>query len=207
MKVQSFFPSFIQQSPIKIPGLSLLRQNQEFLHEILTIRDLDQLGQKWSARNYQGGYTSYGSMNELHKFSTTFELLQKQIDIQAKAFAKHLEMDLQGRKLVMTSLWANVMPANVVHTMHIHPLSTISGTYYVQTPPKSSALKFEDPRLVGFMASPPRKHNARPENQRFISIQPKAGDVILFESWMRHEVPPNQSKQDRVSISFNYDWI
>jgi uncharacterized protein (TIGR02466 family) len=57
------------------------------------------------------------------------------------------------------------------------------------------------------MASPPRKSNARPENQRFISLQPKAGEIILFESWMRHEVPPNSSKQERVSLSFNYDWI
>ncbi len=185
----------------------MARQNQEFLQEILTIQELDHHGRKWSARHYIGGYTSYASMNELHKFSTTFEILKKQIDLQVKVFARHLEMDLQGRKLVMTSLWANVMPANVVHTMHIHPLSTISGTYYVQTPPKASALKFEDPRLVGFMASPPRKALARPENQRFISLQPKAGDLILFESWMRHEVPPNLSKQARVSLSFNYDWI
>jgi uncharacterized protein (TIGR02466 family) len=207
MKIQNLFPSFVLQSQIRVPGTSLSRQNQEFLKEILTIRDLDEAGRKWSAKNYPGGYTSYSSMCELHKFSTTFEVLRRQIDLEVKAFAKHLELDLQGRKLVMTSLWANVMPSNVVHTMHIHPLSAISGTYYVQTPPKCSALKFEDPRLVGFMASPPRKTKARPENQRFISFQPKAGELILFESWMRHEVPPNPSQQERVSLSFNYDWI
>ena len=207
MKIRSLFPSFVYQGPLKIPGLSIARQNQEFLQEILTIRDLDSQGRKWSAQNYLGGYTSYGSMNELHRFSTTFEILKKQIDQQVKKFAQHMEMDLQGRKLVMTSLWANIMPSNVVHTMHIHPLSTISGTYYVQTPANCSALKFEDPRLVGFMASPPRKTKARPDNQRFISLQPKAGEIILFESWMRHEVPPNRAKQDRISLSFNYDWI
>lgn len=207
MKIHSFFPSFVYQGPLKIPGLSIARQNKEFLHEIQTIQEIDSQGQKWSAKNYPGGYTSYGSMNELHRFSTNFENLKKQIDLEVKKFAQHLEMDLQGRKLVMTSLWANVMPSTVVHTMHIHPLSTISGTYYVQTPTNCSALKFEDPRLVGFMASPPRKPKARAENQRFISLQPKAGDIILFESWMRHEVPPNPAKQERVSLSFNYDWI
>ncbi len=207
MKFQTLFPSLISQGALRLPGLSINRQNKEFTDEIQKIREIDHLGQKWSQTNYPGGYTSYASMNELHKFSTTFEILKKQIDKEVQAFAKQLEMDLQGRKLIMTSLWANVMPSHVVHTMHIHPLSTISGTYYVQTPPKSSAIKFEDPRLVGFMASPPRKVRARPENQRFISVQPKAGDLILFESWMRHEVPPNQSKFDRISLSFNYDWI
>jgi uncharacterized protein (TIGR02466 family) len=207
MKIHQFFPSFVWQGALKFPGISTNRQNKDFLQEIATIRDLDHQGQKWSAKNYPGGYTSYGSMNELHRFSTTFEILKKQIDLEVKKIAKHLELDLQGRKLVMTSLWANVMPAQVTHSMHIHPLSTLSGTYYVQVPPRCSALKFEDPRLVGFMASPPRKTKARAENQRFISLQPKAGEIILFESWMRHEVPPNTSKEERVSLSFNYDWI
>ena len=32
----------------------------------------------------------------------------------------------------------------------------------------------------------------------------EAGNVILFESWLRHEVPTNQAKTERISISFNY---
>ena len=183
------------------------KQNRELVEEIQTISEIDEKGQKWSRKNYPGGYTSYATYNQLHRFSTTFENLRKKIDLEVRKFAQWLEMDLQGRKLLMTSLWANQMPTSVVHGMHIHPLSTISGTYYVQTPKNCSAIKFEDPRLVNFMASPPRKPKAKPENQRFISIQPKAGDLILFESWLRHEVPPNPSKAERVSLSFNYDWI
>lgn len=207
MKNHLVFPSFIYQSKLRFKGISTPRQNQDLLTEILKIREIDERGQKWSAKNYPGGYTSYATMNELHKFSTTFEDLKNSLDQEVKKFAQLLEMDLQGRKLVLTTLWANVMPTQVVHSMHIHPLSTISGTYYVQTPKNCSAIKFEDPRLVNFMASPPRKPKAKPENQRFISIQPQAGEVILFESWMRHEVPPNSSSQERVSLSFNYDWI
>jgi uncharacterized protein (TIGR02466 family) len=30
--------------------------------------------------------------------------------------------------------------------------------------------------------------------------------VVLFESWLRHEVAANQAEEDRVSISFNYHW-
>src|SRR5262249_51581614 len=154
-------------------GISPLKMSQELLQEIRQIQSMDEAGQKWSRKNYPGGYTSYASMSELHRFSTTFELLQKDIDVHVKEFAKTLEMDLQKRKLIMTSLWVNMMPKGVVHTMHIHPLSTISGTYYVQTPANSSALKLEDPRLVNFMASPPRKSKAKMENQRFVFLQPK----------------------------------
>jgi uncharacterized protein (TIGR02466 family) len=33
-----------------------------------------------------------------------------------------------------------------------------------------------------------------------------AGKVVLFESWLRHEVPPNPRDAERVSVSFNYHW-
>jgi uncharacterized protein (TIGR02466 family) len=29
----------------------------------------------------------------------------------------------------------------------------------------------------------------------------------LFESWLRHEVPPNPAASERISISFNYAWV
>jgi uncharacterized protein (TIGR02466 family) len=207
MAIHSFFPSSVVQSNLRFRGRSLIRQNKELLEEIRKIQKIDDRGREWSENHYPGGYTSYDSFNELHKFSTSFQELQELIDVEVRKFSRHLEMDLQGRKLTLTNMWVNVMPSQVVHTMHIHPLSTISGTYYVQTPKDCSAIKFEDPRLGFFMASPPRKSSAKPDNQRFISIQPKAGQIILFESWMRHEVPPNSSKQERVSVSFNYDWI
>lgn len=204
--IQTLFPSyFMQQSlALKMPMKAFLK---DLVQEIRQIQDIDEKGQAWSEKNYPGGYTSYGSMDQLHQFSTTFQILQKEIDKQVASFAKKAEMDLGKRKLVMTSFWANIMPPGVTHTMHIHPLSTISGTFYVQTPKNCSALKFEDPRLVNFMASPPRKSSAGRDNQRFVSIQPVAGQIVLFESWMRHEVPSNQSKEDRISLSFNYDWI
>jgi len=207
MPIRSFFPSFVSVSPVKFKTQSNIKKNQELREEILKIRELDDKGQKWSRQNYSGGYTSYASMNRLDQFSTTFSELRNALDQNIQDFARHLELELSGRKLVMTNLWANVMNTGTVHSMHLHPLSVISGTYYVQTPKKCSALKFEDPRLVQFMGSPPRKSKARAENQRFISLEAKAGQVILFESWMKHEVPPNPSRQERISLSFNYDWI
>ncbi|MFS4459945.1 TIGR02466 family protein [Bdellovibrio sp. HCB2-146] len=203
--IKSLFPTFIYDAPLKTQGLTQL--NKELKAEALKIAEIDEEGQAWSKKNYPGGFTSYGSMAQLHLFSTTFELLKKDLDKHVAKFVKHLEMDINPKELQMSSCWVNVMPTSVYHSMHIHPLSVISGTYYVQTPKNCSAIKFEDPRMVGFMASPPRKHNAKPHNQRFHSIEPKAGNVILFESWQRHEVPANESTQERISISFNYDWV
>jgi uncharacterized protein (TIGR02466 family) len=38
-------------------------------------------------------------------------------------------------------------------------------------------------------------------------VAAKVGQVVLFESWLRHEVPPNPSKAPRISISFNFSWF
>jgi uncharacterized protein (TIGR02466 family) len=115
-----------------------------------------------------------------------------------KSFARSLDYDLRGRTVAITDCWLNVMPSGVVHSLHLHPTSFISGTYYVQVPKGAGALKFEDPRLSRMMAAPPR--NA------FVTMPARAGDVVLFESWLRHEVPPARYAGDRVSISFNYAW-
>lgn len=207
MKKHSLFPSLVYQNNLKFKGISVQRKNSELVEEILKIREIDEAGQKWSKKNYVGGYTSYASVNQLHKFSTSFEEIEKLIDKEVQIFAKMLDMNLGNGKLRLTHLWANVMKPTVTHSMHIHPLSVISGTYYVKTPQDCSSIKFEDPRMVYFMASPPRKERAHLDNQRFFSIEPMAGQVVLFESWMRHEVPPNKAKQERISLSFNYEWV
>ena len=57
------------------------------------------------------------------------------------------------------------------------------------------------------MAAPPLKADARPFNRPWITVPAQAGRVVLFESWLRHEVAPNMSRTERVSVSFNYHWF
>ena len=80
----------------------------------------------------------------------------------------------------------------------------MSGTYYVDVPGNSSAIRFEDPRLPMMMAAPPRRADTPIENRTFVEIKPKTGMLLLWESWLRHEVPANRSEDDRLSISFNF---
>ena len=82
----------------------------------------------------------------------------------------------------------------------------LSGTYYVTVAPGASRIRFEDPRLAMMMASPPRAVDAPEEDRQFVYVEPRAGQVLLWEAFLRHEVPANASKADRISISFNYAW-
>ncbi len=122
-------------------------------------------------------------------------------------YARQLDLELGRKRLALSACWINIMGKGCYHASHLHPLSTVSGTYYVRVPKGGSAIKFEDPRLPMMMASPPRRAKARLENRRFVEVAPRAGNVVLFESWLKHEVPVHQAEDERVSISFNYDWI
>ncbi len=74
----------------------------------------------------------------------------------------------------------------------------ISGTVYVAIPPGASALKLEDPRLPLMMAAPPRRADAAEDRQPFVYLQPAAGTVLMWESWLRHEVPANAARPERI---------
>jgi uncharacterized protein (TIGR02466 family) len=74
-------------------------------------------------------------------------------------------------------------------------------------PEGTSALKLEDPRHAMMMASPPRRKDAPEDLQTFVYVKPQVGDVLLWESWLRHEVPMNMSEDERISVSFNYKWV
>jgi uncharacterized protein (TIGR02466 family) len=164
----------------------------------------DVAGQCWCDKNNYAGYTSYASLNDLVWRASVFAELQKLVDRHVKEFAKQLAFDMRGKKLVADSLWINILPEGGFHSGHIHPHSVISGTYYVCVPENAAALKLEDPRLPMMMAAPPRTAKAPAELQTFVYVAPQAGTLLLWESWLRHEVPMNVSEHERISISFNY---
>ncbi len=155
----------------------------------------DAAGRIWSRTNYPGGYTSYASQHRLYEISPTFDTLRRLLKPHLAAFARSVEWDLRGRKLAMTDCWVNIMPHQVVHSLHLHPLSSVSGTYYVQVPAGGSGIKFEDPRLERFMAAPPRKRTCTTRNRQWVTLAAVPGQVVLFESWLRHEVTANTRRQ------------
>jgi uncharacterized protein (TIGR02466 family) len=166
----------------------------------------DQAGRAWCRANGYGGYTSYASLDDLPLRASIFEDLKRKLDRHAAAYAKALQLDLGGRRLKLDSLWVNILKPGAAHSGHIHPHSVLSGTVYVALPPGASALKLEDPRLPLMMAAPPRRPDADEAAKTFVYLQPEPGTVLMWESWLRHEVPANRARKERISVSFNYAW-
>ncbi len=170
------------------------------------IAEDDEAGQAWSEENGYPGYTSYSSLDDLPWRMPIFADLQKALDKHVAAFCDDLGFDLDGKKLKLNALWINILPEGGTHASHIHPHSVISGTTYVAMPEGTSALKLEDPRLPMMMMAPLTRKDAGQELQRFVYVKPVVGDVLMWESWLRHEVPMNMSEEERISVSFNYGW-
>jgi uncharacterized protein (TIGR02466 family) len=188
MPTRQLFPTILYEAEIDealLPDLA---------HSIRSLAQDDTAGQLWSEQHNYSGYTSYASLNDLPRRDPAFADLGKILARHAAAFAKDAGWDVRPK---LDSLWVNLLKASGHHGGHLHPHSILSGTLYVEVPAGSGAIRFEDPRLPLMMAAP-----TRPET--FVTVQPRPGLLLLWESWLRHEVVAGSGGVERLSISFNF---
>ena len=162
----------------------------------------DKAGAAWSVANGYPGYTSYASLNDLPQRDPAFDDLKRALDKHVRAYAEAAFLDCG--KLRLDSMWVNVLNPGGGHSGHIHTHSVVSGTVYIVLPEGAGPLKLEDPRLPMMMAAPLRTADAPEDAWPFHYAVPEVGTVFLWESWLRHEVPPGSATSERISISFNY---
>ena len=174
----------------------------ELARSIRSMAREDEAGQRWSKTHRYPGYTSYASLNDLPKRDPAFAELAKLLTRHGAEFARESAFDL-ARKPRVDSLWVNLLKSGGHHSAHLHPHSIISGTLYVEVPSGSGAIRFEDPRLPLMMAAPTRLEEAPEELQPFVTVEPRAGLLLMWESWLRHEVLAGTGREERLSVSFN----
>ncbi len=173
----------------------------DLAHSIRSLATDDRAGIGWSREKGYKGYTSYASLDDLPRRDPAFGDLKRLLTRHASAFAKDLAWDQKPR---LDSLWVNLLKPGGHHSAHIHPHSILSGTLYIEAPKRSGAIRFEDPRLGQMMAAPQRRDDAPEALRNFVTVEPQPGLLLLWESFLRHEVLPGTAKADRLSISFNF---
>lgn len=106
-----------------------------------------------------------------------------------------------GKPLRIIS-WLNVFDKEIMEQEHTHYKSIISGSYYVSSDNTSNSGQFYIPDQI-----PQRELNNAIYNlnQHITQINPIMGNMIMFESWVRHGVYPNKTETTRISIAFNID--
>jgi uncharacterized protein (TIGR02466 family) len=198
MPVRSLFATGLYEADIADDVLL-----SELAHSIRMLAEDDVAGRRWSSEHRYSGYTSYASLNDLPKRDPAFAALAKVLTRHASGFAGACAFEL-SRKPRLDSLWVNLLRGSGHHSAHIHPHSILSGTLYVEVPKGAGAIRFEDPRLPLMMAAPSRRSGAPDELQPFVTVEPRPGLLLMWESWLRHEVLPGSARGERLSISFNF---
>ena len=106
--MKSFFETLIQQKKINLSK----KVQEELIRTALKIPEVDELGKKWSEKNYPNGFTSYGSLSRLHEQFSVFDQLKKKLDVEVKQYCKALKFSFPRGKLELSTLWINLMPKN-----------------------------------------------------------------------------------------------
>lgn len=181
--------------------------DEELLSELaVSIRHLatqDAEGRLWSQQFGYRGYCSCATANALHLKDGPFRRLAVWLSGEAAAFAQECAFELP-RELQLERMWANILENDGHHRSHVHARSIITGTIFVEAAPDSGATCFEDPRLPLMMASPPRKNGAPEDLHSVVTVEPHRGLLLLWESWLRHEVLTGRGTQDRLSVTFDF---
>ena len=117
------------------------------------------------------------------------------------AFGDLMTYPLAQNNLRITQCWANVYQYGMSQEIHKHSNHVMTGVYYIKAPKNCSQLLFHSPQ-ADTMIRPPIMHD-NAFNSMTASYRPQPGDLVVFDSALRHSVPANMVNGERISISFN----
>ncbi len=173
--------------------------NKELLNYILELQKKDKKGNN---RSNRGGW-----------HSPNFDLVNPGPPINFinsfKDFLKHIMEDEIGWEYIpnkqrVVAMWAIINKKNSYNVKHNHQNCYLSSAYYIKKPENSGDITFYDPKESKTYRFPEvEKHtNYSAES---ITIKPEEGDLLIFPSYLYHDVGVNLSDKERIVVSFNID--
>ena len=104
-------------------------------------------------------------------------------------------------------LWININKKNDSNDSHNHPLSDMSGVFWIKVPENSGVLEFHNPNSFQQYKLLKSCYSDELIDKSLDCIAywfpPREGSIILFPSHLFHSVKPNKSNEERISVSFN----
>jgi len=175
--------------------------NQKLEKWIIGYSNTNEESKNWSKQYYGAGFTSFGNDQKLHEKEEDFSELAKGLLPHVKEFLTHIKA-IPPTTIECNDMWCTINRPMSGHPRHIHPLSAVSGTYYVNADKDRGNLQIHDPydnRAMGMMFE-----SESPLAFDTYTLEVKSKKVILFPGWVSHSVQQNLSNKDRIGVSFNY---
>ena len=161
--------------------------NNLLLNEIMTMREKDPQGMP---------ETNEGCWRTLEKYKCESELFKPMSMILAAWTDYFMPKKAVDADVVY---WTNVNEPGAANMFHTHYMANadLSGVYYVQGS-KTGIIRFATHEQLYRMIAPGIPHS------NMIGHEPHDGDILLFPSYVLHDVVPNPHPTlQRISIAFN----
>ena len=162
----------------------------ELVQHVYEEKDKDPKGRILSNR---GGWQS----RDFVKDDKIFSLIEK-IFCELPILNKEISFSLD--------CWFNINKKGSYNTKHVHPTSDFSGVFWLKAPMNCGNIVFESPHnFSSFMEI--QSYTEKFKNDSGCTdgyfFNPIEGKMLIFPSSLEHEVQPNESDKDRISVSFN----
>jgi len=146
-----------------------------------------------------------GNSNSINSyiFNSKLKNLKQFCEQHIKLYVKNVICPKEELDFYITQSWLNITKPSEFHHEHCHTNSIISGVFYVSTEGDDQIL-FTDPnrRIKQGIKLEHKEFNLW--NSATWFIPSVTNELILFPSWLDHQVEPNKNATtDRISISFN----
>ena len=128
----------------------------------------------------------------------SFEPLETQIHTCVKDILGIHRIHADQYEIEITEMWGNVSPKGKDHHVHSHPNNLYSGIFYITA---GEPTMFIDPRPPHNVLVP--RHDPNHFVDSLVSSEAMPNTIVMFNSWLQHFVPVNQSDEVRKTISFN----
>lgn len=114
------------------------------------------------------------------------------------------------RLQIFSHTWFHVTRHGGFTILHTHPMASWSGVYCVaagEMPddrPESGVLRFHNPHhYSNYFLDPGNVRLRAPYHHGTWNIRFNEGQLVLFPSWLQHEVMPFYGSDERITIAFN----
>ena len=173
--------------------------DKEFTDRLLPIAH--EVLDKQSKIGHFGYKTSYG-IEDVTQYLRKFDFITEYITQLAKQYTQKIGYQLPQN--ITISSFISRMTENEYHESHQHPGAILSGLFYLKVEENSAPILFEDPRVIRPFNGMELldANNLNEYNTYEVSYLPKAGDILIWEAWLKHRVPPNKSSC-RETFVFN----
>ena len=161
-------------------------------------------------RSNVGGYQTVDLSHDHPAFRDLLDHIQSVAEtVCENAYKQFYESPF---KISVGNYWANINRKNSLNMTHVHPGCFLSGVYYVSADPELDQGCISFRRNYDWVMHHRNYFNNLKGKEcpafleEYVSLPPRTGALLLFPSTLPHNVDPNKSDTDRVSISFNINF-